>query len=295
MRDEADTGIPDREVSWVVSAGGGNVTPATGTTNADGLVSAEWTLGPSVGANTLNAVSESGVVTFMALAEGEDGDGDEGAPSPSTSTVSADPTSIEAATGTSTIRVTVRDDSGAPVSGAIVSLTASGSGNTLTQPSGQTGSDGVATGTLRSTVPGTKDVTATVNGSILINQTVQVSVAQAPPTAEPHHFVFRVQPRDVEEDEQFTVEVALVDAGGNVVPLSGIEIYLGLFQEGNDTPSNSLLSGDRFRDTENGVAVFTLRVTREGRYRFRALSDELPALGPNGPEPFLVSDRFVVD
>jgi hypothetical protein len=317
--DEAGTGIAGREVSWVVSGGGGTVIPAAGTTNAGGFASAQWILGPSAGAHTLEAVAGSATATFTDIAGAGDGggdaggdedgegggdeDGDEaggGAPSPSHSTVSADPSSIEASNGTSTIRVTVRDQTGAPVSGAIVSLSASGSGNTLTQPSGMTGPDGLAIGRLRSTVPGTKDVTATVNGSVLINQTAQVTVAAAepppePPAAEPHHFVFRVPPRDVEEDEQFRVEVALVDAAGEIVPLSGIEVYLGLFGEGNDHPSNTLLVGDRFRDTENGVVEFTLRITREGRYRFRVLTDELPALGPYGPEPFLFSNTFQVD
>jgi hypothetical protein len=322
-----------------------------------------------------------------------------GGPSAARSTISADPASVQAVTGTSTIRVTVRDSTGAPVPGATVSLSASGSGNTVTQPEGPTGPDGVAIGTLSSTVPGTKDVTATVNGSVQINQAAQVSVALAPvvatrieavegddqraapgaevrvrpavrvtdalgqpvsgfgvtfavtggggtvtgasqttnsvgiarvgswtlgspgpnrleahassldgspvvfeatarspaPPAEPDHFVFLVPPRDVDEEEPFPVEVALVDAAGNVVPLSGIEVYVGLFREGNDSPSNRLLVGDQVEDTENGVVVFSLQITEEGRYRLRVLSDDLPALGPHGPEPWLFSNPFEVD
>jgi hypothetical protein len=53
--------------------------------------------------------------------------------------------------------------------------------------------------------------------------------------------------------------------------------------------------GNRFRDTSNGVAVFDdLAVTKKGRYRLRALSDQLPELGPHGPEPFLFSIPFDV-
>jgi adhesin/invasin len=96
------------------------------------------------------------------------------------STVSAEPTSIPAITGTAAITVTVRDGSGAPVSGATVTLQATGSGNTVTQPSGPTGADGIATGTLRSTVPGTKVVSATLNGSVQVSQTAQVTVTLAP-------------------------------------------------------------------------------------------------------------------
>jgi hypothetical protein len=108
--------------------------------------------------------------------------------------------------------------------------------------------------------------------------------------------MFLMQPRDVDVRERFQVEVALVDAEGDVVPLSGIVIYLGLFQEGNDSPSNTQLLGDRFRETVDGVAVFDdLGVIEEGRYRFRALTDDLPELGPHGPEPPLFSTHFDVN
>ncbi len=110
-----------------------------------------------------------------------------------------------------------------------------------------------------------------------------------------NRLVFQLPPEDVEEGERFSVEVALVDVNGNVVPRSGIEIYVGLFREGNDVPSNRYMVGERFRDTEDGVAVFELRVVLEGRWRLRALTDELPELGPHGPEPYLFSDPFEVD
>jgi Bacterial Ig-like domain (group 1) len=185
--DAAGNGIPDRAVSWIVATGGGSVAPTTGNTDADGIATAAWTLGPTAGPNTLNAVVsgiDNGVVLFTATAGsgggGSGGGGGGSGPSASLSTVSADPTSIVAVTGSSTITVTVRDGSGAPIAGATVSLAASGSGNILTQPAGPTGADGVATGTLVWAVPGTKVVRATVNGSVQINQTARVSVTVAP-------------------------------------------------------------------------------------------------------------------
>jgi hypothetical protein len=89
--------------------------------------------------------------------------------------------------------------------------------------------------------------------------------------------------------------VALVDEDGDIVPLSGIFIYLDLFREGNDHPSNNELWGEKFENTEDGVAVFDIRVQDEGRWRLRALSDDLPTLGPHGPEPWLFSDFFRVE
>jgi hypothetical protein len=203
-------------------------------------------------------------------------------------------------TGASTITVTVRDETGARIPGATVSLQATGSGATITQPTSPTNVDGIATGTLRSTEPGVKEVRAVVNGSVQVAQTARVSVARPV-----HHLEFLVQPRDVKEDEPFTVKVALVDVEGNVVPLSGIEIYVDLFRAGKPFPDNTRALGDRFRETVNGVAVFDLRVVNgssngpvgrsEDGYRLRALTDELPELGPHGPEPWLFSEPFDVD
>jgi hypothetical protein len=420
LLDQDGNPMPGQPVAWVISTGGGTVVPQSPTTDENGMASAAWTLG-SEGPNSLNAVV-SGIdpVTFTATADngggGDNGSGDGGGdgsgggggsgtvPSAGTSTVSADPSSIEVENGVSTIRVTVRDATGAPVPGAVVTLTASGSGNTLTQPKDPTGADGVAIGRLESSVAGTKDIVAVVNGTLQINQTAQITVliapasrlqmvegenqraqpgaevsvrpavrvldtagnpvagyevtfvvgqgggtvtggvqttntqgiarvdswilgsegrntlearagslrgspviftatAVAPPpppppppptSAKPHNFVFREPPHDVSRNESFRVEVAIVDVNGNVVPLNGIEIYVGLFREGSDEPVNAALVGDRFRDTQNGIAVFNLSITDTGRYRIRALSDELPELGPHGPEPWLYSGPFEV-
>jgi hypothetical protein len=99
----------------------------------------------------------------------------------------------------------------------------------------------------------------------------------------------------VEENETFSVEVALVDEDGSVVPLSGIFIYLGLFPEGREAPANDLLQGERFENTEDGIPVFELAVEKKCRYRVRALTDDLPELGPQRPEPYLFSELFEVE
>ncbi len=176
--------IPGMAVSWVIGQGGGSIAPS-GDTDASGVASAVFTLGSRAGAtNTVNAVvSGVGVVTFTATAKGGGGGGGGTGPSDANSTVTASPTSIEAITGTSTITVTVRDGTGAPVAGATVRLDATPkNGNTLTQPSGATGADGIATGTLSSTVPGSKTVRATVNGRVNVDQTAEVVVTLAPAT-----------------------------------------------------------------------------------------------------------------
>ena len=56
-------------VTWVVTAGGGSVDPTTSTTDAAGHASTSWTLGPTVGTNTVQAVvSGVGSATFTATA-----------------------------------------------------------------------------------------------------------------------------------------------------------------------------------------------------------------------------------
>src|SRR2546422_5359289 len=69
---------------------------------------------------------------------------------------------------------------GNAISGAPVVLAATGSGNTLVQPSGTTNGSGVATGTLSSTVAEAKTVSATVNGTA-VTQTAAVTVVTPPP------------------------------------------------------------------------------------------------------------------
>jgi hypothetical protein len=74
--DEQGNGMPNRAVTWVIGTGGGNVSPATDETDAAGLASARWTLGPSAGPNTLNAVvSGVDVLTFTATGTGGGGGG----------------------------------------------------------------------------------------------------------------------------------------------------------------------------------------------------------------------------
>src|SRR5690349_19736325 len=117
------------------------------------------------------------------------GGGGSGGVSASNSTVSASPAAITAGGSPSTITVTVKDGSGNPISGATVVLSATGTGNTLTQPSSTTTSSGVATGTIASTVSGSKTVSATANG-VSITQTATVTVGAAAAAT----LAFTVQP-----------------------------------------------------------------------------------------------------
>jgi hypothetical protein len=168
-RDAGGNPISGATVVLAATGTGNTLTQPAGPTGANGV--ATGTLSSTVaGTKTVSAtidgvaITQTQAVTVTA-----------GAPSAGASTVSASPTSITVGTGASTITVTVKDAFGNAVSGATVTLAASGSGNTLTQPAGATDASGVATGTLSSTVEETKTVSAEAGGTP-ITQTASVTV-----------------------------------------------------------------------------------------------------------------------
>lgn len=292
LLDEANQPIPDRLVAWVVSAGGGEVRPVADSTDGGGIAAAEWTLGPEIGTHTVEAVvSRVGLVTFTATAT-EDGEpaliiekieGD-GQRAPAGAPVAIRPA----------VRVT--DQDGEPVAGIGVTFEVTGGGGTVDGADQATNADGIARVDAWVLGPEPGANTLEASGEALQGSPVVFSAEGTDGAGVVARMVFLVEPDDLRVRERFRVEVALVDDDGDLVPLSGVLIYLGLFRNGNDTPSNRLLQGDRFSETSNGVAVFDdLGITEEGRYRLRALTDDLPGLGLDGPEPPLFSDQFEVD
>jgi hypothetical protein len=99
-------------------------------------------------------------------------------PSAQTSSVVADPMTIPAGSGTSTITVTVRDASSTPMSGLQVTLDASGSENSITAVTPVTGADGVATFTFSSTAAEVKTLTAKADGTTVGQVSVTVEIVQ---------------------------------------------------------------------------------------------------------------------
>ncbi len=147
--------------------------------------------------------------------------------------------------------MTVLDEFGNAVSGVPVGLSATGTGNTLT-PSGTTDGNGVMTGTLSSTVAGTKTITATV-GSVTITQQPAVTVNPA----DASHLTFTTQPQSVALGSAITPPVVVTawDPFGNVA--SG---FVGdvLMTIGNDPTllGHATLSGTKTVAAVSGVATF---------------------------------------
>jgi adhesin/invasin len=157
--------------------------------------------------------------------------------SPSRSTVDAGPNSV-AAGASSTITVTARDGSGNPVSGATVVLAATGSGNTLTQPSGSTDASGVATGAFSSTSVGAHTISATINGTAITDKST-ITVAAGPVSASQSTVV--ANPASIGAGAPSTITVTARDANGN--PVQGASVQLSADGSGNTIgqpgPTNS--------------------------------------------------------
>jgi adhesin/invasin len=213
VRDAEGNPLPGIPVSFKVTAGGGTATGRTPITGSDGVATVGgWTLGPKVGTNTMQAtlsgLEVSGSpVSFSAT-------GTPGPVSAAKSLVTADPAQITASAGSSasTITVTARDAFENPIQGLAVTLSATGTGNTLTQPAAPTGSSGTTTGKLSATVPGDRVVSATIGG-VAITATATVRVSAGVPAASQSSATVPAGTAG----QVTTVQIRLRDAQGNAV------------------------------------------------------------------------------
>jgi len=142
LRDQYGNNCANAVVTFAVTAGGGNITIASATTDATGVATCgAWTLGTKVGANTLTA-TRTGVtgspVTFTAT-------GTVGA----ASIISLNAGNAQTATvGTAVATVPavlVTDAYSNPVSGIVVTFAVASGGGTITTASATTSATGVAT------------------------------------------------------------------------------------------------------------------------------------------------------
>jgi hypothetical protein len=193
--------------------------------------------------------------------------------------------------------VRLMEEGGSGISGRAVAWVVSAGGGTIDPASDTTDAEGFASAewTLGQSAGQNRASAEVLGAGVVAFTAVGTDDDGDGEEAEVDRLVFLVPPGDVEENQTFSVEVALVDPAGDVVPLSGIVIYLGLFPDGKDAPANRHLRGERFEGTEAGIAVFDVAVEKKGRYRLRALTDDLLELGPHGPEPHLFSDLFEVE
>src|SRR5205823_4391041 len=209
VKDASGNPVPGVAVTFAVAPGNGSITGTSQTTDAGGIATVgSWTLSTTAGGNRLTAAA-SGLtgspVTFLATGTAgnagsiavSDGDNQTATVNTAVATppavvvkdangnpvqgVAVTPGAISASGGASaaTITVTANDEFGNPVSGVTVTLSSSGTNNALTQPTGPTGANGQATGTLSSTKAETKTIGATLNGITQVTATASVGVTAA--------------------------------------------------------------------------------------------------------------------
>lgn len=210
----AQAGVP---VTAAIASGGGTLGgTVTRSTGSDGRATfTDLYISGSAGTRTLVFFSGSlAAVTSDPIAVSA------AAVSASESSVTAAPTTFTAGSGSSTITVVARDASGVPVSGAAVTLSVSGSGNTVSTPA-LTGANGTTTATLQSTGAGVKTIAATING-VLVSQTATVTVVPGAPSGAAS--TITADPASVAVGSSSTITVTVLDANGN--PISGATVSL---------------------------------------------------------------------
>jgi hypothetical protein len=203
-------GDPISGQSITFSADGSNNTfvPSAGTTDAIGQVVA--TLSTTVGGRRTVTATGAGIslqtpVVFSFPVSG------------ALSSLTATPASVTAdGTATATLLVTLRDMNANPVAGQTVNLSASGSANTVTPPTGVTGADGTFSATLASTKAELKTVTATAGATL----TQQVTFV-AGPVANPRITAVPSMAAAI-GTAIITITVQTADAHGN--PIAGAQV-----------------------------------------------------------------------
>lgn len=155
--------VPGVVVSFAVTQGGGSVTPATATSDAQGRAAAAWTLGTATGPNALTATAAgTGIAgnpaTFGATAV---------APGslPSVAIAAGDgQTGLSGFAVNVPPAVVVHDALGAPIAGKTVNFVVTVGGGSVQGGSALTDANGVAAVGAWSLTLGANDLTATVQG-----------------------------------------------------------------------------------------------------------------------------------
>ncbi|MES2521778.1 MAG: Ig-like domain-containing protein [Gemmatimonadota bacterium] len=158
--DATGAAVPGATVTFVVTSGGGTVQTPSVLSDASGQASTTWRLGTSMGAQTVVAsVTGATAATFTATAR------ESGASSLVIIGGSAQ-TGTVSSTLPQPLTVRLLDAQGAPVAGAPVFFTATGSSGTLTPSSATTGANGEASTSWRlGTTVGAQTVTASSSGT----------------------------------------------------------------------------------------------------------------------------------
>ena len=195
VRDKSDNPLPDVQVTFSVTSGGGTLSATTPTTDGNGRVESRLTLGPNPGTNTVT-VSVTGIQeerTFNA----------EGIRIPKAFWIISgiDQQGVVGEALAHPFVVEVRDQSGEPMSGVEVMFSVTAGGGTLSVTAATTDSNGRVESILTlGPDPGTNTVTVSVTG---LEEEQSVSATAEPPPI----------PEDVNRDDVVNIlDLVLVAA-----------------------------------------------------------------------------------
>lgn len=179
VRDAAGNPVPNVNVTFTVTSGGGTLTGAQATTNAQGVATAGgFTLGTTAGPNVITATAQGvgGSATFTVL-------GSAGAPARGEVVGGALQPVRAGQPLTVGPSVRVLDRFGNPVANATVTFVVTGGGGSLLGAEQRTNANGLATvgGWTLGTTPGTNTLEARVNGTTVATFSV-AGLAGAPAT-----------------------------------------------------------------------------------------------------------------
>ncbi|MBI4543961.1 MAG: Ig-like domain-containing protein, partial [Gemmatimonadetes bacterium] len=271
-------------VTFAVASGGGSVTGATQATGNDGTAAVgSWTLGTTVGTNTLIAsASGASSVTFSAT-------GTPGAASAATSTVGVNPSTIGAdGTSTATITVQLKDAYGN-------NLTSSGGTVTVASTLGTVSAvtdngNGSYTATLTAgTTGGTARVTAGLDGANLASE---ATVTFTPATTTR---LVVSGPGSVSAGWSATVTITAADPGGNAVTsYAGTKsiTFSGASSAGSYTPAAETSTGTPVSFGNPTSLVFTNGVATTRLWLYKAETAVIAAT--DGTLSATGSDRLTI-
>ena len=178
VRDQTDKPLPDAQVTFSVTSGGGRLSVTSATTESGGRAESILTLGPNPGTNTVS-------VSVMGI-QGEQTFTAEGIRIPTTLEIISgkDQEGLPGEALAKPFVVAVRDRSGDPLLGIKVTFSVTNGGGTLSVTSATTDSSGRAESTLTlGPNPGTNTVTVSVTG-IQAEQTFTAEGIRIPKTLE---------------------------------------------------------------------------------------------------------------
>ena len=289
------TPLAGQPVSWTVNGGGGAVDPVSASSNAEGLAFAQWILGPDPGLNVVEARVAADTVLFSATARGDGGGGGRGGAARIVA-VQGDGQTAETGTPVTVApAVRVTDSADNPAPGVAVNFVVTMGGGTVVGASQTTGTDGVAR-VGRWTLgdePGENVLEAragSLQGSPVVF-TAQATGSGPPgesarlPVPPPEH---RSSTSPSPSRSRWWTPMA---RWCRSMGFSSTWVSSRRARRARTT-SWSTGAGSRVRWLV--IATFEMSITRKGKYRLRALTDDLPELGPHGPEPWLYSYVFEV-